>query len=163
MWSSQKQPIAPRANSSWCVPQGAAALPGAAWRRAYHAIRTDPRLSCRDGPENISAMTAATGGILRLFLDVVLGTVVAGGGLHVPLAIGGLVFDRLGSAGYPLFGGDALGGGECRGMGRKRLREYAVDGVGPAAVMLNDPVGDMAHGELAFCWCVQGVNLPLIL
>src|SRR5271168_2329998 len=139
-------------------PPGRGRFTGAAWRRTYHAVPADPRRGCRGGRQNFSAKTDATRGILRLVLDVGLGTVVAGGGFDVPLAVGGLVFDRLGSAGYPLFGGDALGGGERHGMGRKRFREYAIDGIGPAAVVLNDPVGDMAHGELALCWygVVQG-------
>ena len=54
-----------------------------------------------------------------LVLDIGLGTVAAGGGLGVPFAVGGLVFDRLGAAGHALLGGGALGGGEGRGMGRK--------------------------------------------
>ena len=30
--------------------------------------------------------------------------------------------------------------------------ERAVDGVGPAAVVLDDFVGDMGHGDLVFYW-----------
>src|ERR1700721_3139613 len=87
---------------------------------------------------------------LPLVLDVGVGTVAAGGGFGVPLAVGGLVLDRLGTAGHALLGGGALGGGECCGMGREGFRKNAVDGVGPAAVMLNDLVGDVGHRELAF-------------
>ena len=88
-------------------------------------------------------------GILRRVLDVGFGAVAAGRGLGVPFAVGGLVFDRLGTAGHALLGGGAPGGGQCRGVGRKRFGKYAADRVGPAAVMLNDFVGDMTHGKLA--------------
>src|SRR5258708_28818914 len=65
---------------------------------------------------------------LTLVLDVGLGTVAAGGGLGVPLAVGRFIFDRLGAAGHPLFSGGALGGGKFCGMGRKRFRKHAIDG-----------------------------------
>ena len=71
-----------------------------------------------DGAENFWKSATASG-ILRLVLDIGLGTVAAGGGLGVPFAVGGLVFDRLGAAGHALLGGGALGGGKRRGMGRK--------------------------------------------
>ena len=48
-----------------------------------------------------------------------------------------------------LLGGNALGGGKRRGMASKRFGEHAVDGIGPAAVMLHDLVGDMDHREPA--------------
>ena len=75
----------------------------------------------------------------------VSGTVDAGGGLGVPFAVGGLVFDRLGAPRHALLGGGAPGRGERRGVACEWLREHAVDGVGPAAVMLDDPVDDMGH------------------
>src|SRR5258705_13794926 len=87
--------------------------------------------------------------VLRLVLDIGLGTVAAGGGLGVPFAVGRLVFDRLGTAGHTLLGGGALGGGQRCGMGREGFRKHAIKGVGPAAVMLNDLVGYTGHCELA--------------
>src|ERR1700746_88466 len=75
-------------------------------------------------------------------LDIGLGTIDAGGGFGVPFAVRSLVFDDFGASRRALFLGGALGSGECRGMGRKTFRKYAVDGVGPAAVVLDDLVGD---------------------
>src|SRR5437016_13563628 len=86
---------------------------------------------------------------LGCVLAVGLGAVAAGGGFAVPFAVRRLVFDRLGTAGDALLGGGALGGGKRCGMGREGFRKHAVDGVGPAAVMLNDLVGDEGHDELA--------------
>src|SRR3982074_843528 len=68
-------------------------------------------------------------GILPLVLDIGLGTVAAGGGLGMPLAVGGLIFDCFGTAGHALLGGGALGGGERRRTGREGFRKHAVDGV----------------------------------
>lgn len=100
-------------------------------------------------------------GVLRTVLDIRVGPVAARSRFGVPFAVGGLVFDRRGSAGDTLLGGDALGGSKCRGMGSKRLGEHAIGSVGPAAVMLNDLVGHMAHQELAAAGAL-GVNaLPV--
>src|SRR6187455_1555117 len=93
---------------------------------------------------------------LRLVLDVSVGTVAALGGFGVPLAVGGLVFDRLGTSRHALFGGGPLGGGQRHGTRRKGFRKYAIHGVGPAAVMLDDLVGDVAHVELAFLLAGRG-------
>src|ERR1700733_8617550 len=100
---------------------------------------------------------------LPLVLDIGLRTGRAGGGFGMPLAVGGLVFDRLGAARHALLGGGAFGGGKGLGMGRKAFRKHAVHGVGPAAVMLDDLVSHMAHGELAFAGAVTGVNASAIL
>ena len=90
-----------------------------------------PRPTIRDG--NVAAIpkkfladgggAANTEAILRLILDVGFGTVVAGGGLDVPLAVGGLVFDRLGATRHPLLGGGALGRRQRRRVGRERFPE----------------------------------------
>src|ERR1700676_3638031 len=96
---------------------------------------------------------------LRFVLDIGLGTVAAGGGLGVPFAVGGLVFDCLGAARHALLGGGAFGGGKRLGMGREAFRKHAIHRVGPAAVMLDDLVSHMAHGELAFAGAA-GVNAP---
>src|SRR6202022_3547352 len=98
--------------------------------------------------------------------DIGLGTVAAGGGLGMPLAVGGLIFDRLGTAGHALLGGGALGGGEGCRAGREGFRKHAIDGVGPAAVMLDDLVGHVTHLELAFFGgadAATGVKAPPIL
>src|SRR6202043_2308262 len=66
-------------------------------------------------------------GILLAVLDIGLGAVAAGGGLDVPFAVGGLVFDRLGPPRHALLGGGALGGRKRRGAGRKGFRKHAGD------------------------------------
>ena len=78
---------------------------------------------------------------LRAVLDIRLRPVAACGYFAVPLAVGRLILDRFGASGNPLFGGGASCGGNCRGMTRKRLGEYTIDGIGPAAVVLDDLVG----------------------
>src|ERR1700730_11597899 len=106
------------------------------------------------------------GNNLGLVLDIGLGAVAAGGGFGVPLAVGGFVFDRLGSAGHALLGGGAPGGGKRRGMGRVGVGKHDIDGIGPAAVMLNDFVGDVRHWGTR-SWLARrgdrGVNAPPIL
>src|SRR5437868_11869386 len=78
-------------------------------------------------------------------LDISLRTVAAGGGLGVPFAVGRLILDRLGASGYALFGRGASGGGKRYFVSCKRFGKYAIDGVCPTAIMLNDFVGDMRH------------------
>ena len=56
------------------------------------------------------------------------------------------------SAGDFLLLGGRLRGGERVGMGRERFREYAVDLVGPAAVVLDDLIGDFGHGGTILRW-----------
>src|SRR5580693_1505157 len=102
--STQGRPIAPRAKNSWSAsPEGAAAV---------HRGRFG------DEPNMGRAVRRRR---LRGVLDIGIGTVAAGGGLGVPFAVGGLVFDRLGAARHALLGGNPLGGGKGRGMGRERL------------------------------------------
>src|SRR3954447_7392301 len=81
-------------------------------------------------------------------LDVGLRAVGARGGLGVPFAVGRLVLDGLGAAGYPLFRRRAPCGGKRGIVTRKALGKRAIDGIGPTAVMLNDFVDDMGHLEL---------------
>src|SRR5229473_4718323 len=146
MRSLQGQPIAPRVNTSWCFSRGAAALAGPLGDKPIM-----PPGTIRDGGvatirKKISEQLARDqGNNLDLVLDIGLRTVAAGGGFGVPLAVGGFVFDRLGSAGHALLGGGAPGGGKCRGMGRERFGKHAIDGIGPAAVVLDDFVGDVGH------------------
>src|ERR1700731_4065537 len=111
--------------------------------------------------KNSVQLARGLGNNLGLVLDIGLGTVAAGGGFGVPSAVGGFVFDRLGSAGHALLGGGAPGGGQRRGVVRKRLGKHPVDGIGPAAVMLNDLVGDVGHELLA--GLPTGVNTAPIL
>src|SRR6266702_8305873 len=107
--------------------------------------------------------TMALSCLLRAVLDVRLRPVAAIGGFGEPLALGGLVLDRLGAAGHALLGGGAAGGGEGGGMGRERFRKYAVDGVGPATVVLDDFVGHVAHRGTWLPRGEAGVNAPAIL
>src|SRR5712691_4887062 len=142
-------------------------LAGAAWAQAYHAGGHAPSRCVAAIRKNFRKIGAVREKYLRHVLDIGLGTVAASGRFGVPFAVGGLIFDRLGTAGHALFGGGALGSAKRCGMGRERLRKHAIHGVGPAAVMLNDLVGDVGHwGELASCWCGarrQGVNASPIL
>src|SRR5262249_54705427 len=91
----------------------------------------------------------ARGGNPFLAFDVRVRTVAAGRGLGVPLPVRSLVLDHLGAAGRALLGGGAPRGGEGRGMRPERFGKNAVDGIGPAAVVLDDLVGDVAHREPA--------------
>src|SRR6516225_9970256 len=84
---------------------------------------------------------------LRRVLDIRLRAVHAGGGFGAPFAVRGLVFDHLGASRCALFPGGAPGGSERCGMGDEALRKYAVDGIGPAAIVLDDLVGEMAHSD----------------
>src|SRR6266404_1705203 len=152
MMSTQRRPIAPRAKISWCFSPDAAALPGRLGTSLSRRTKRSER-RCEEAARSI----LREGGVAALgcVLDVGLGAVAAGGGFAVPFAVRRLVFDRLGAAGNALLGGGALGGGKRCGMGREGFRKHAVDGVGPAAVMLNDLVGDEGHDELA-CFAGSG-------
>src|SRR5262249_40391148 len=74
--------------------------------------------------------------------------VVAAVGFGVPAALLVLELDRRRGAGNPLLGGGLLGRPQGGRVGRKRLREYAVGLVSPAAVVLDNLIGDFAHGSL---------------
>src|SRR5580704_389954 len=80
---------------------------------------------------------------LALALDFGLGPVVAARQLLVPFAV--LVFpgNSAGFTRHVLFLGDAQRRGASRIVGRERLGEYAVDFVGPAAVVLDYMIGDL--------------------
>src|SRR3984893_2931631 len=81
-----------------------------------------------------------------LVLDDGVRAVSAAGGFRVPLALVILVLDGFRVAGDFLLLGGRLGGRERLGVGRERFRKYAVDFIGPAAVVLDDLVGDIRHG-----------------
>src|SRR5258708_162202 len=146
MMSTQRRPTAPRAKISWCFSPDTAALPGRLGTSLSRRTKRSER-RCEEAARSIFR----EGGVAALWcvLDIGLGTIAAGGGLGVPFAVRRLVFDRLGMAGHALLGGGALGGDKRRGMGREGFRKHAIDGVGLAAVMLNDFVGNAGHGELA--------------
>ena len=80
--------------------------------RIYHASYRDPRAAPGRHRQNFDKIAASTG-ILLPVLHIGLGAVAAGGGFGVPFAVCGLVFDRLGASGHPLFGGGAAGGGRA--------------------------------------------------
>src|SRR5690348_11118304 len=88
------------------------------------------------GEPSTSAICIASA-VPCLALDVGLGTVVAGCCLRMPFSVRGLVFDHLGAARHALLGRRAPGGCQRRGAVAKRLGEHAVDGIGPAAIMLD--------------------------
>ena len=81
-----------------------------------------------------------------LSLTPVMRTVAAAGGFGVPLALLVLELDDLGVAGDRLLGGGSLRGRQRVGMGREGLRKHAIDLVGPAAIVLDDLIGDFGHG-----------------
>src|SRR3954466_12445116 len=123
-----------------------------AWSREYHGRRRDPRgMRCND-PQNFSNVRVLARGILRLVLDVGLGTIAAGCGFGVPLAVGRLVFDGFSTPGHALLGGGPLCSRKRGGMARKGFRECAFDGISPAAIMLDDFVGDMGHRGTRWFW-----------
>src|SRR5665213_2499467 len=70
---------------------------------------------------------------------------IPGRAFGASLAVGGLVFDCLGATGYALLGGSTFGRRQGGSVGREGFRENAIHGIGPAAIMLNDLVGDMGH------------------
>src|ERR1700761_3445327 len=94
-------------------------------------------------------MSPSSHGLLWRVLNVRIGTIIAGDGLGEPFAVGGLIFDRLRPSRHTLLGGRAPRSGKGLGVAREALREHPVIGIGPAAVVLDDLVGDMAHRELA--------------
>src|SRR4029077_19940115 len=84
----------------------------------------------------------------RLFLDVGLRPVGAGGELAVPFARGVLIFDPLGGAGDLLLGSGNLGSRDRIRTGGEGLRVGGPHLIGPAPVVLDDLIGDPAHGSL---------------
>src|SRR5262249_31087714 len=68
--------------------------------------------------------------------------VSAAGSFRVPLALVILVLDGFRVAGDFLLLGGRPRGGERLGM----VRKHAVDFIGPAAVVLDNLVGDVRHG-----------------
>src|ERR1700760_754902 len=113
--------------------------------KIYHVAQGDPTWLHRGVPWNFFEEVDSAAGILRLVLDLRLGTVTAGGSFGMPFAIGGFVLDRFGSPRYPLLGSGTPRRRESCGMAHKGFRKHAIDGVGPAAIMLDDLVGDMRH------------------
>jgi len=85
--------------------------------------------------------------ILLLAVDHVGGgAVVAGRQLVAPAAAVVLVRDAGVLAGHPLLAGRALGGVQGLVVGAEGLGEHRAHLVGPAAVVLDDGVGDVGHG-----------------
>jgi hypothetical protein len=81
-----------------------------------------------------------------LVLDDGVRAVSAAGGFRVPLALVILVLDGFRVARDFLLLGGGLRGCERLGMGLECFRKYAVDFIGPAAVVLDDLLGDIRHG-----------------
>src|SRR3984885_10133621 len=76
-------------------------------------------------------------------LDVGFRPIGAGGQLLVPPPVGVFPRDGPGFARHVLFAGGALRGLAGEVVGREWLGEDAVDLVGPAAVMIDDMIGDL--------------------
>src|SRR5258708_2849922 len=89
-------------------------------------------------------------------LDIGFRPVVAGGGFGLPLAVRGLVFDHLGAARHPLLGRRPPCRRQRRAVAPEWLGKSPIDGVSPAAVMLDDLVGHVVHRELAVAYCREG-------
>src|SRR5271156_516918 len=79
-------------------------------------------------------------------LDLGVRAVVAPFLFLMPAAQTVLVFDRTALAGRPLLARRPGGGGVGRLAGGEGLRIDVADFIGPAAVVLDDSVGEMAHG-----------------
>src|SRR6516225_7685384 len=73
--------------------------------------------------------------------------VSAAGGFRVPLALVILVLDSFRVAGDFLLLGGRPRRSERLGMGREGFRKHTVDFIGPAAVVLDNFVGDLRHGR----------------
>ena len=101
------------------------------------------------GRDVASAPSDAAGGTVtcRLIhiLNVGLRTISAGGSLGVPATVLVFVFDHLRVARHALIGSGHAGRSEGLGVGRKWLREHAVDRVRPAVVVPDDLICDMRH------------------
>src|ERR1700687_4398863 len=78
---------------------GRGRLAGAAWAQAYHAGGGEPSRRVATIRKKFPKDPSRARGILRFVLDIGLGTVAACSGFGVPLAVGRLIFDRLGAAG----------------------------------------------------------------
>src|SRR5580700_3703663 len=80
-------------------------------------------------------------------LDVGFRPIGACGQLLVPPAVGVFPRDGSGFSRHMLFAGGAFRGLAGEVVGREGLGEDAVDLVGPAAVVLDDMIGDLGHGS----------------
>src|SRR4051794_24131400 len=89
--------------------------------------------------------SAASTCALRAVLHIGVGTITAGGGLGVPLALCVLVLDLLAIAGHTLLLRCRLSGRQGLRMRRERLREHTVDLVGPATIVLDDFIRHVRH------------------
>src|SRR4051794_13080555 len=141
----QRRPSALHAAISWTILPRRGSLAGPLRRQNIMpggAIREVRVATVR---KIFSGVRVLAGGILRRVLDIGLRAVAAGGGLGVPLAVGRLVFDGFSTPGHALLGRGALGSRKRGGVARKGFRECAFDGISPAAIMLDDFVGDMGH------------------
>ena len=116
-------------------------------RRARHLSeeeRPEGRLLAdRRGAREHAALVAAKG-----YLQQSSAAGLFRRGLDMPAPIRVFVFDDFRMTGLHL-----LGRGDARGlqrlsMRREAFREHAVDRIGPAAVMLDDVIGDFRHGTL---------------
>src|SRR5690242_20624914 len=96
----------------------------------------------------LSARTACFGGQGSLVFNVRMRTIRAARGFRVPLALGIFVLDDLGVARRFLFLRGGLCGPQRGSMSRESLGKNTVDLVGPAAIVLDDFVGDIGHRGL---------------
>src|SRR5258708_31667817 len=81
----------------------------------------------------------------NLFNDIRRRTIVAVGMLRSPLSVLVFILDFCRLAGRALLRGRALGGLHGRFVARKGLREYAVELLGPPALVVDAPISDSGH------------------
>src|SRR5260370_30970065 len=81
----------------------------------------------------------------NLFNDIRRRTIVAVGMLRSPLSVLVFILDFCRLAGRALLRGRALGGHHGRFVAREGLREYAVELVGPPALLPDEPLSAPCH------------------
>src|SRR5437763_1233193 len=154
MKPGRTEPIAWRGKNSWVYSRFSGLSPAPPCRRTYHTVSGEPiwlhrasRAKIFAAQRRISGISARNAHSSAGVLDVGFRTVATSGGFAVPLAIGRLVFDRLGPPRHALLGGGPPCGRKRHGVIGEWLGKYAVHRVGPTAIMLNDFVGHMGHLE----------------
>jgi hypothetical protein len=95
---------------------------------------------CAEGQIGVAPMRGSI-----LVFDNGMGPVPTAGGFRVPLSLVILVFDGFLVAWDFLLASSHLRSGQRLGMGREGFRKHAIDLVGPAAVVLDNLIGDIRH------------------
>src|SRR5215475_9897489 len=100
----------------------------------------------------------------NLVFDVGLWPIRAARGLRVPATLFVFVLYGFCMARHGLLFGSGLRSGERVGVGRVRLREHAVNLVGPTAIVFDDLVGNVRHqGPLRLGRCSNKLSLSRLV